>query len=70
MKSITKLAGLGGWISIADRQPIEGQLVLFSDAGSECIGIGFYLVEDRNLWLEAGVYWMPAPMPPTTPTDA
>ncbi len=61
-------AGLGAWIPIAEKQPENETRVLFCcaacDAGGGDVGIGFYLEEDRHLWLGEGGFWMPCPKAP------
>ena len=60
--------GLGEWVPIKERQPENGMHVLFCcadcDANSGDVGIGYYLDEDKQLWLEEGGFWMPCPKAP------
>ena len=52
------------WISVKDRQPNPGQLVI---AYSEELGMGFAYLDGNGKWYgdcEGATHWMPAPEPP------
>lgn len=52
------------WISVKDRQPNPGQLVI---AYSKELGMGFAYLDGNGKWYgdcEGATHWMPAPEPP------